>query len=311
MAVEAGASHIQGTINGLGERAGNADLCQVIPNLELKQGVKALKTDRPLDERLKGLREISLYVYELASLPPNLYQPYTGKFAFAHKAGLHVDGMMKLPEAYEHIDPELVSNQRLITISELSGKANIIAQAQRFGIEMDKRDPIVDKILGEVKELERKGYSMDDADASIYLLIAKHKGLYKRRFKPLTWRITTEKGMDERIRVRSVVEIEVNGEVIYEEATGVGPVNAQDIALRNALKRKYPEVEGVKLVNYKVSIIGAPKATASAVRVFIEFSNGKEIWATTSTSENILEASTNAIIEGYDYYFQRNPEKDS
>ncbi len=303
VAVQAGAEHVQGTINGIGERTGNADLCQVLPNLELKLGIRALRTDRPEGRRLENLVEISRYVYELSGMMPNSFQPYTGKYAFAHKAGLHVDGVMKVSEAYEHLDPGLVNNVRIITVSELSGRANIVALARKFGLELSKEDPAIQGILEEIKDLELKGYSLDNADATIYLILARHLALSKKRFDLLSWSVVSED--KDGVRSRGEVELMVNGERVAEGAIGDGPVHAQDLALKKALERKYPRIDRVKLINYKVSIVGVPRDTASNVRVFIEFSDDRDTWATTSASRNILEASIEALVDGYEYYLQK------
>lgn len=303
-AVLAGAVQVQGTINGLGERCGNADLCQVIPALELKLGVKALAVDKPASERLKGLTKLSAYVYDLANLPRNPYQPYVGKYAFAHKAGIHIDAVLKAREAYEHIDPELVGNRRTLTASEIVGRAGVVNKAREMGLPLSEEGPAALEILKEVKELEHQGYQLEDADATLYLIMLRHLGIYEEMFKIISWRAVTDARNDE-VLAESAVKAKVGGEIYYDISEGLGPVHAQDLALRKALSRAYPEALNVQLVNYKVSVIDTGMGTASKVRVFIEFTDGSHLWATVGVSTNILEASKKALVDGYDYYLQR------
>lgn len=304
--VLAGARHVQGTVNGIGERCGNADLCQVVPNLELKLGYRT--SDRGV-ERLRKLVALSRYVYELAHLPPNPYQPFVGKNAFAHKGGVHVDAVLKVPRSYEHIPPELVGNQRWISASELSGKANIIAKAKEFKMPLDEnRTEVIRSILDEVKQLEFKGYHLENADGTLYLLMLKKMGLYKRFFELKYARMTSET-QNGRFAVDGAVKVRVDDREVYVIAEGNGPVHAEDLALRKALREFFPEIEKVQLLNYNVSIADVSAGTASAVRVFIEFTDGESTWITVGVSTNILEASKEALVDGYDYFLQkvRNP----
>ncbi|MCX8204218.1 MAG: citramalate synthase [Candidatus Nezhaarchaeota archaeon] len=303
-AVLAGATHVQGTINGLGERCGNADLCQVIPALELKLGIKALAIDKPREERLRKLTEISAYVYDLANLPPNPYQPYVGKYAFAHKAGIHIDAVLKACEAYEHIKPEVVGNQRLLTTSEIVGRAGVVSKAKELGFPVSEDDPAIINILNEVKELEYQGYQLEDADATLFLIILRHLGIYEELFKLISWKAVSGAGNGGSL-AEGVVKVMIGGETCYEISEGLGPVHAQDLALRKALSRAYPEALSVHLINYKVSVIDRGMGTASKVRVFMEFSDGQRNWTTVGVSTNILEASEKALVDGYDYYLQR------
>ncbi|MEM4699415.1 MAG: citramalate synthase [Candidatus Nezhaarchaeales archaeon] len=302
-AVLAGAIHIQGTINGLGERCGNADLCQVIPNLELKLGIKALAVNAPRDERLRKLTEISAYVYDLANIPPNPYQPYVGKYAFAHKAGVHIDAVLKYCKAYEHISPEVVGNRRLLTVSEVVGRAGVVSKINELGFPVSKDDPAVTNILEEIKKLEYQGYQLEDADATTFLIILKHLGIYDEMFKVTYWRASVEAEGNSSL-IEGAVRVAIGGTSYYEVSRGLGPVHAQDLALRKALSKVYPEVLNVHLVNYKVSVIDRGMGTASKVRVFMEFSDGKHSWVAVGVSTNILEASKEALISGYDYYLQ-------
>ncbi|MEM4706520.1 MAG: alpha-isopropylmalate synthase regulatory domain-containing protein, partial [Candidatus Methanomethylicaceae archaeon] len=299
LGVLAGAIQVQGTINGIGERCGNADLCQIIPALELKMKIKALKT-----QNLKKLKDLSLYVYEILQMHPNPHQPYVGNNAFAHKGGVHVDAVLKNKIAYEHISPEEVGNFRVFSVSELSGKANIIAKAREFGFEITKDDPVVVSILNKIKDLEFKGYQLEGANGTLYLIMAKELGIYKKLFSIIQWRTISE-GRNENVSAESSVKIRVGDKEIFVIAEGNGPVNAQDRAIRKAIYEFFPEIEKVQLINYKVSIADTAQGTASSVRTFIEFSDGKENWITVGVSTNILEASKDALIDGYDYYLQK------
>ncbi|MEM2214891.1 MAG: citramalate synthase [Candidatus Nezhaarchaeales archaeon] len=301
MAVMAGAMHVQGTFNGIGERCGNADLCQIIPALEIKMGYKALNST---SNSLKDLKRLSTFVYNLMGMEPNPYQPYTGQYAFAHKAGLHSDGVMKVSRAYEHIDPELVGNERFIAVSEVSGRSAIAYRAKKLGLSLDENDAIVLKVLRMVKELEAAGKIFDEADGSLYLLILKTMNKYKPHFEVLSWIVTSRAS---KAGVRSIcdVKLKVKDKIVTSIAEGVGPVHAQDLALIKALKSEYPDLEKISLINYRVSIVGKSMGTASVVRVLIEFKGDGEYWTTIGSSANILEASMEALTEGYEYYLHR------
>ncbi|MDT7861200.1 MAG: citramalate synthase [Saccharolobus sp.] len=292
MAVKAGARHIQGTINGIGERTGNADLIQIIPTLILKMNLNALNGY----QSLKKLREVSRLVYEILGIPPNPYQPYVGDNAFAHKAGVHVDAVMKVPRAYEHIDPSLVGNDRKFVISELSGTANLVSYLQKLGIIVDKKDERLRKALNKIKELEAKGYSFDVGPASAILIVLKELGYYENYINLEYWKVINENnGL-------SIGIVKVNSQL--EVAEGVGPVNAIDKALRIALQRVFPEISNVKLIDYRVILPGEIKNTESVVRVTIEFTDGKINWRTEGVSKSVIEASVMALIDGLDYYLQ-------
>ena len=301
MAVISGATHVQTTVNGIGERAGNADLCQVIPNLELKLGIRAIKSG------LKGLKKltgISNMVYELSGLPRNRYQPYVGEYAFAHKAGLHIDAIMKNRRAYEHIDPELVGNKRLLTVSDLSGKSALIASlSELLGIELDKKSEDLSAILEEVKQLGLREVNLDDATGTISLIFLNYFGRYVPKFEILEWASLAGGGRDGP-KAYGLVKVKIGDKIMVEGGEGVGPVHAIDVALRKALEQEYPELKKVKLIDYRVILPEAERDTASLVRVFIKFTNGLETWTTTATSTNIIEASFDALIQGLDYYLQ-------
>ncbi len=298
MGVLARANHVHVTVNGIGERTGNADLCVVVPNLELKMGVRALKNR----EGLKMLKQISSLVYELAGIPPNPYQPYVGDNAFAHKAGVHVDAILKNPVAYEHVPPESVGNRRHVAVSELSGAANLVSWAKReLGLAIYKRDPAVKRALRKIKELENKGYSFDNATASALLVLLEEMGLRGKVFEVEDWRVISEGSGKGGSKSWGVVKIS-NGDEYLEAGEGVGPVEAIDKALRRALSKLAPEASKVSLIDYRVHLPKASKHTESDVRVEITFSDGKEFWTTTAVSRNIIEASLKALTEGIEYY---------
>jgi len=301
LGIKVGARHVQGTINGIGERCGNADLCQIIPSLELKM---CMTTSKLPTERLKSLRPLSLYVYEMIHMRTNPYQPYVGENAFAHKGGIHVDAVMKNCVAYEHIDPVQVGNLRWISVSELSGKANILAKAKDFCLPAEKGSQAVSSLLAKIKEMEYQGYQLEGADATLYLLMAKELDIYRKMWEVTQWRTISE-SKDGGFAAESSIKIKVDHKELYFIAEGNGPVNAQDNALRKAMTEFFPEIDNVQLINYKVSIAETAEGTASSVRNFIEFTDGNSNWVTVGVSTNILEASKIALVDGYDYYLQR------
>jgi len=296
-AVEAGAIQVQGTINGLGERCGNADLIEIIGNLELSYGVKT-------GVILKKLTEISNYVYEIANVPRDNYQPFVGKFAFTHKGGLHGDAVMKCPESYEAFDPSKVGNKREITVSSQAGLSNLIFKAQEFGFNLNKNSPEAKKILEKIKDMESKGYHFENAEASLALVFARELGVNLNYFNLAGWRAFVL-NQDDSISAESIVKLRVGNNTIITAAEGNGPVNAFDIALRKALKKQYPEISKVSLVGYRVKEIDVEKGTAAAVQVFIEFKANGERWSTVGVSSNILKASEEALVDGYIYYLYK------
>ncbi len=295
IAVKMGASHVQGTINGYGERCGNANLCSVIPNLKLKLGIACLN-----DRQLKQLTEVSRYVSEIANLPPADNMPYVGRSAFAHKGGIHVSAVQKKPETYEHIPPELVGNLRRILISELSGKSAILSKAKEYKLDLQKDTPETKRILERLKEAENAGYQYEGAEASFELLMNKALGLYKPFFKLEGFRVVVDVRDDELI-AEATVKVEVDGKIEHTAAEGNGPVNALDNALRKALEKFYPTLKDVHLVDYKVRVINAEKATAAKVRVLIQSRDSKSSWGTVGVSENIIEASWIALVDSLEY----------
>lgn len=297
IAVATGATHVQGTINGLGERCGNADLVQVIPGLEIKLGLKALKGRN--GEGLKRLSAFSNYVCDLLNMPMNPYRPYVGAKAFAHKGGVHVDAVVKDRRAYEHIDPSVVGNRRELLVSELAGRAAIINEALKLGLRLEKQHESVARTLDEIKERESRGQFLESADASIHMLLCRNLGIKTTFFELLHWMaMASKQNVD---KTEGQVIVKSDSEISYAQATGVGPVHALDLSLRKALLTKFPALGDTVLTNFKVTVVDSGRGTASSVRVLIEFGNGKRRWATTSVSENILEASAQALAEGYNY----------
>ncbi len=298
MALQHGAVQVQGTINGIGERCGNANLCSVMANLQLKRGYKVVSA-----ANLARLQELSRYVYELANIEPNKRQPYVGASAFAHKGGLHVAAVQKNPQTYEHIDPATVGNQQRVLISDLSGRANILYKAKEFGVTLENDDPAVRRIVNEIKELEHQGYQFEGAEGSFELLL--HRGLNGRlrHFTLIGFRVIDEKrSEDEKPLSEATIMIQgPDGQVEHTAAQGNGPVNALDCALRKALRKFYPQIDEVKLLDYKVRVLGGPEGTQAVVRVLIESGDQHERWGTVGVSPNVIEASWKALVDSIDY----------
>jgi 2-isopropylmalate synthase len=292
-AVDHGIVQVQGTINGFGERCGNANLCSIIPALKLK-----MKRETISDEQLRKLRELSRYVYELANLSPDKHQPYVGNSAFAHKGGVHVSAIQRHPETYEHIRPELVGNSTRVLISDLSGRANILAKAAEFNINLDSKDPVTLEILDNIKEMENRGYQFEGAEASFELLMKRALGTHKKFFTVIGFRVIDEKRNEEHRPIsEATIMMKVGGKFEHTAAEGNGPVNALDNALRKALEKFYPILKDVRLHDYKVRVLPAGQGTASAIRVLIESGDKESRWGTVGVSENIIEASYQALID--------------
>ena len=283
----AGARHVQGTINGIGERTGNADLVQIIPTSMLKLGFKTSISE------IRKLKELSLLFYETSGISPNPGQPFVGENAFSHKAGIHADAVIKNPKAYEHMDPMIVGNKRRIIISEVSGSGSLMPYVEKLGVRIEKKDPRIKKALATIKDLENAGYNFDLAPASAMLIIGECLGLLKEKIMPDYWKVISEGSMS--------VAVVKSGDSI-ETAEGDGPVNAVDNALRKAFEREHGWIRGISLVDYKVILPGRVSSTASRVRVTIELSDGRESWRTMGTSTNIIEASVSAILDGLNYH---------
>ncbi len=294
-AVRCGAVHVQGTVNGMGERTGNADLCSVIPALILKMGRDCVGGR----EGLKSLTELARFVYETANLAPPPNDPYVGSAAFAHKGGIHVDAVKKNPRTYEHIEPAAVGNERQILISELVGRAGILSRAERYGISKDSE--VMSRLLEQLKELEGEGYEFESAEGSFDLLIKRMVGEKRRFFELKGFRVFVEKTGSAETVSEASVKIEVSGEILHAVAEGDGPVNALDGALRKALSTFYPSLKDVHLVDYKVRVINPAAATAAKVRVVIVSSDGEDVWGTVGVSENIIEASWQALVDSIEY----------
>ncbi len=303
-AVIAGATQVQGTINGYGERCGNANLCSVIPNLKLKMGIDCVS-----DEQLAKLTEISHYVSEAANLVPDPFSPYVGFSAFSHKAGYHVAGVTKWADAYQHIAPTLVGGKLRVVVSELSGKRNIIYKAKQLGIDLPSTGKETQKLLEQIKLLESRGFQYDNAEASFELLVHRAKPDYEPPFELVDFMVVVEKRRrlptresPEEILSEVMLKVKVGTEVMHTAAEGNGPVNALDQALRKALLQFYPSLAAVKLVDYKVRILEESTGTASQVRVLIESSDGVDEWRTVGSSPNIIEASWLALSDSLEYW---------
>ncbi len=297
-AVRAGATHLQGTINGLGERCGNANLCEVIPNLSFKLGLETLPP-----EKMKTLTKVSLFVFETGNLAPATNMPYVGESAFAHKGGLHIDAMRKSKRTYEHIAPELIGNERRFLISELSGKSTILAKLEKERIAQDK--DLARRILERVQQLENQGYQFEAANGSFDLLVKKIMGTYKPAFEPIKYSTIVEKRITGNIVTEATVKLKVGEKIEHVVGEGDGPVNALDAALRKALEGFYPIVKEIQLIDYKVRVVNAGAGTAARVRVVIQSRDKHAIWGTVGCSENLIEASWQALSDSFDFRLQK------
>ncbi len=300
-AVDQGVKQVQGTINGFGERCGNADLCSIIPNLILKKGYNCLGSGK-----LKKLTEVSRYVYETANLLLRSNQPFVGTSAFAHKGGLHVNAIQKNKGTYEHISPEVVGNERKILISELSGSSTILAKIEKFNLTHDSE--LLKSILEEVQNLENEGYQFESAEASFELLVRKRSGRYKTFFDLEGFRVIVEKRENGLPVTEATVKVRVDGIQELSASEGEGPVNALDSALRKALDRFYPTLRDMRLVDYKVRVINPRKGTAAKVRVIIESQDKENIWNTVGVSENLIDASWHALVDSIEYKLLKEQE---
>jgi 2-isopropylmalate synthase len=302
-AIEGGCTQVQGTINGFGERCGNANLVSIIPTLQLKRGYACVTA-----AQLRKLGEVSRTVYELANLEPNKRQAYVGQSAFAHKGGLHVAAVQKKAETYEHIDPTLVGNAQRVLVSDLAGRSNLLAKAAEFGIDLSSDGPVVRALLHEVKELESKGYAFEGADGSFELLMRKAlDGERAEFFRLIGFRVIDEKRhADEPPIAEATIQLEgPDGRIEHTAAQGSGPVHALDQALRKALAKFYPEIEAVRLHDYKVRVLGGAEGTAGLVRVLIESGDDERRWTTVGVSHDVIEASWQALVDSVDYKLHR------
>jgi 2-isopropylmalate synthase len=297
LAVGEGVAQVQGTINGYGERCGNANLCSIIPNLKLKMGLDCIS-----DVQLQKMTEVSRFVSELANLPHPKYLPYVGDSAFAHKGGVHVSAIRKSPLTYEHIQPEKVGNHQRVLISDLSGESNILYKAAEFGIDLESKDPNVRTLLDNLKQLEHEGFQFEGAEGSFEILMKKALGKHKRFFELMGFRVIVEKKEEEGHPLsEATIMVRVGDQVEHTAAVGNGPVNALDNAIRKALEKFYPELREVKLLDFKVRILTTKDGTAARTRVLIESGDRESKWGTVGVSENIIQASWQALVDSIDY----------
>ncbi|MFH1548714.1 MAG: citramalate synthase [Candidatus Omnitrophota bacterium] len=303
IAIENGVTHIQGTVNGLGERCGNADLITIIPNLQLKMGIKCLT-----DENLAKLTELSLYIDEIANLIPMNNQPFVGENAFAHKGGMHVDAVKKNTVTFEHINPVLVGNKRKILASELSGKSTIFLKAKEMGINLDEKDPKIINLLNKIKELEHAGYHFEAAEASFELLIKRNFAKYKKFFQVEGYDVHVYLQKN-KLSSEATIRAKVDGQEEHTASLGDGPVDALTNALKKALIGFYPSLTDFELIDYKVRIINPEEGTAAKTRVLIQFRDHKSTWSTIGVSTNIIEASWEAVVDAIEYKLLKDQEE--
>ena len=296
VAIDAGAVQVQGTVNGYGERAGNADLISIIPSLVLKMHDDALTA-----EQLRLITEVSHFVAETANISPNPYQPYVGASAFAHKGGVHASAAARLPEAYEHIAPARVGNSARVVVSELAGRASLTLKAAELGIDLSADQEEVSRALDAIKELEYRGYSFEAADGSLSVMLKKRLGTHEPAFRLESFRVIAEKREDGRVATEATIKVHVGGQRFIATAEGNGPVNALDKALRAAIGRFYPRLDKISLEDYKVRVLDERKGTGAVTRVLIESTDGEKSWGTVGVSENIIEASWEALVDSIDY----------
>ena len=293
-AVAAGATHVQGTVNGIGERCGNANLVSIAANLSLKMGISCLP-----DESLGSLTAVSHFVDEICNRVPNAHQAYVGRSAFAHKGGLHVAAVSDDPMTFEHLDPETVGNRREILVGELSGRGTIEARAAELGITLEGDEAI--KLADRVKEREHQGYHYEAADGSLELLMRRETGDFTPLFKLESWRVIVEKNAEAGVRTEATVKVWADGERHLSTAEGNGPVNALDRALRSAIGRAHPEIKQIELVNFKVRILDENRGTDSVTRVLLDATDGESVWGTIGVSPNVIEASWEALVDSLEF----------
>ena len=304
-AVQMGVDQVQGTINGYGERCGNANLCTIIPNLKIKMGIECIS-----DTQLTRLKEVSRFVDGMANRVPEKHGPYVGESAFAHKGGIHASAVTKNPLTYEHIDPRLVGNEQRILVSDQSGHSNIRLKAKQLGIDLSAEDEKARQLLKNIKEMESKGYQFEGADASFELLVNRAIGRYKPSFRLRGFRTIVERRTgDKEPLSEATIMIDVDGRVEHTAATGNGPVNALDFAIRKALEKFYPELADMRLLDYKVRVITTEDGTAATVRVLIESGDKEDTWETLGVHPNIIQASWNALVDSIEYKLLKDEKK--
>jgi len=288
-------------MNGYGERCGNANLVSIIPALKLKMGLPVVS-----DEQLARLGEAAHFVADVCNAAIWAHQPYVGKAAFAHKGGLHVAAVERAPQTFEHVDPAAVGNQQRILVSELSGKGAVLRRAHDIGLELDGDDERVATVLKRLKDREHRGYHYEAADASFDLLLREELAPHEPLFRLESFRVIVEKREDGKAVVEATIKVHVGGERIISTAEGNGPVNALDTALRQAIARKHPHLSDIELVNYKVRILDEHKGTGAVTRVLLDASDGDETWGSIGVSENIIEASWEALVDSIEYGMVRS-----
>jgi 2-isopropylmalate synthase len=296
-AVRAGATHVQGCVNGYGERTGNADLSAAIPNLSLKLNIRTIPADR-----IERLTPVARHIAELVNIAPNPQQPYVGASAFAHKAGLHTSAITRRSDAYEHIDPGLVGNGHRFVVSEMAGRSTIALKAAELGIELD--NDALGAVLDTLKDLEHRGYHFEVADASLELLLRRSIGWEPSYFALESFVVASEHGED--ITTEATVEVLVGGDRVRATAKGNGPVNALDAALRQAIGPRFPVLDGIHLTDYRVRVLDTGQGTRAITRVLIDTSDGEVTWTTIGVSENIIEASWQALSEAIVFGLMRS-----
>jgi 2-isopropylmalate synthase len=301
-AVAHGATHVQGTFNGLGERCGNADLVSIIANLALKRGHEVLRPSS-----LQHLTETSRYVYEIANMNFRSNQPFVGTSAFAHKGGMHTHAIARNPATYEHIEPGALGNERRILVSELSGQSTILNKTTKYEIDRDKA--VMARILNQVQDLENQGYEFEAAEASFDLLVKKTLGLYKPKFERISYRVNVETAGQSAPITEATVKVKIGNTLMHTVSEGDGPVNALDGALRKALLPFYPRLGDMHLADYKVRVVNARAETAAKVRVVIEWRDADSVWGTVGVSENIIEASWLALVDSFEYKLFKDEEE--
>jgi len=296
-AVRAGVRHVQGTINGIGERCGNADLSMIIPGLQLKMGFDVLKKGQ-----LQNLTNVAHHISEIANQTLSTNHPYVGYSAFTHKAGVHVNAIQKNKRSYEHLDPELVGNRRRVLISELSGKSNLLVKAEAMGVDLSKNSEHTKELLEKIKELEHYGYQFEEGEASFEVLVKRQLGEHKPLFELINLHVFNEKhNHKEDVIVEASLKIKIKNEIIHTVSDGNGPVDAMDKALRLAIERFYPEITNIYLADYKVRVLDSKDGAKAAVRVIIKSTDGKDVWGTVGVSSNIIEASWQALVDSIEY----------
>ena len=304
MAVKAGAVHVQGTFLGIGERCGNANLSTVIPNLQLKMNCRCIP-----EKNVRSLTSTAFRIAEIANITLHKNLPYVGRSAFAHKAGMHADGVLKLSESFEHVNPALVGNTRRFLMSEVTGKSAVLKKINKIYPEINKNSEVIRAIINELKEKEYQGFQYESADSSFELIIRKHIGKYRPFFDLVSYRILDEQPKDNGHSATATLKVRVNGQLKIAAAEGDGPVNALDVALREALSEFYPCLGKVRLIDYKVRVMEPKNATAATVRVLFTSTDGNNIWTTVGVSQDVIEASWMALVDSIEYKLCHETEK--